>query len=314
MSVMKRAQELARSGKQREAVEAVEQAASAGDPDALLALANWRLFGLYGPRDLAAVHELLEKGSQAGSIEAARMWANLIGNGTGCPSDPDRAQQVLRGLAPHDPQSERQLRVLGEMKPETGSETAEVLNEAPPVRIFRGFLLPSECRYLRTAAEPALRPSSVIDPRTGRQVPHPVRNSAGMNFGPADEDLVIHAINRRIAAATGTDVASGEPLHILRYSPGQQYKPHVDALPGADNQRESTMLLYLNSEYAGGETVFTELGITVRGNEGDALLFRNTTLDGRGDDRTRHAGLPVLAGVKWLASRWIRQRPYSPWV
>ncbi|MDP9413589.1 MAG: 2OG-Fe(II) oxygenase [Pseudomonadota bacterium] len=312
MSILKHAQDLARSGKQREAIEVVEEAASAADPEALLAVANWRLFGLYGPRDHSAVHELLEKAMRAGSIEAGRMSANLIGNGTGCPSDPGRARQILRDLAPHDPQSKRQLAMLEEMKPE-GFSAGEVLSETPLVRILRGFLLSSECRYLRAVAEPALRPSSVIDPRTGRQAPHPVRNSAGMNFGPADEDLVIHAINRRIAATTGTDVAAGEPLHILRYSPGQQYKPHVDALPGVDNQREWTVLLYLNAEYSGGETSFTELGITVRGNEGDALLFRNTTADGRGDDRTRHAGLPVISGVKWLGSRWIRQRPYSPW-
>ena len=43
----------------------------------------------------------------------------------------------------------------------------------------------------------------------------------------------------------------------------------------------------------------------------DALLFRNVTQDGAADPMAQHAGLPVTRGVKLIASRWIRARPFA---
>jgi prolyl 4-hydroxylase len=133
-----------------------------------------------------------------------------------------------------------------------------------------------------------------------------------MNFDPSQEDLVVNAINRRIATATRTAFQCGEALSILSYGVGQEYRPHMDALPAADNQRQTTALIYLNEDYAGGETLFMTLDIKVRGRMGDCLLFENATPDGRPDVRTRPAGLPVTEHTKWLASRSIRQKPYDP--
>jgi prolyl 4-hydroxylase len=39
------------------------------------------------------------------------------------------------------------------------------------------------------------------------------------------------------------------------------------------------------------------------------LLFANTLADGSPDQRTRHAGARVISGVKYMASRWIRDHP-----
>ena len=103
-----------------------------------------------------------------------------------------------------------------------------------------------------------------------------------------------------------------KPLQVLRYGPGQQYKPHLDALPGLANQRRWTALIYLNDDYEGGETAFLESGHVLRGRTGDMLLFENALPDGRPDPRTRHAGRPVASGIKLLASRWIRERPADP--
>ena len=315
MSVMERARKLAQEGKQREAITAIERAGHEGDGEALLTLAHWRLFGVYGPRNLAAGRQLIEKAAFAGNLEAARIHAFMVGNGTGSRSDPAGAAELLAQLREQDPIAALQLDLLPRMLSiEAATELpAEIVSQDPPVRVIRGLLLEAECRHLTALASPALRTSSVIDPRTGSRVPHPVRTSMGMSFGPLEEDLVVHAINRRLAAVTGTEVSWGEPLQILRYSPGQEYKPHVDALPGASNQRTWTVLVYLNEDYSGGETRFTELDLSVRGKQGDGLIFRNMSADGRADHRMRHAGRPVTSGVKWLASRWIRAAPYDPW-
>jgi prolyl 4-hydroxylase len=315
MSVLDRAQRLKSDGKPAEAVALVEKAASEGDGEALHAIAHWRLFGMGVKRDPEAAHALLEKAGAAGWAEAIRTRAILIANGTGCPGDPERARALMASIAPQDPVAARQIAFLPRMMSADAAMAllVDTLCEDPIVRAVRGLLLPDECRYLMERAEPLLQPSFIVDPATGKRGPHPVRTSAGMNFGPTEEDLVVHALNLRLAAITGTDVACGELLHILRYAPGQEYRPHVDILPNAQNQRRWTVLAYLNSGYSGGETLFDRLGISFRGEAGDALVFRNLTSDGAGDFRTRHAGLPVTDGVKWLASRWIRQHPYSPW-
>lgn len=310
---MQRARQLMSQGRQQEAIAAVEAAARERDPEAMLAVAHWRLFGVYGERDLDTAHRLFADAGEAGSVEAVRLRATLVANGTGCSSDPALARAMLEQIAPVDANAAHQLALLAAMPPpgSVAALSAETLCRAPSIRLVRGLLSADECRYIITAAGPLLQPSFVVDPVSGRRIPHPVRTSYGMNFGPTQEDPVIHQLNRRIAAATGTEVSCGEPLHVLRYRGGQEYRPHFDALPGAANQRSLTALIYLNEDYAGGETLFDRLELSVRGRMGDALVFDNIDAEGLGDERSRHAGLPVSGGEKWLATRWIRQRPYD---
>jgi prolyl 4-hydroxylase len=44
----------------------------------------------------------------------------------------------------------------------------------------------------------------------------------------------------------------------------------------------------------------------------DVLIFRNAGLDGRREPLAEHAGLPVTAGLKFLATRWIREQRWIP--
>lgn len=142
-------------------------------------------------------------------------------------------------------------------------------------------------------------------------VPNPVRTSHGAVFPLIDENPAIYALNRRIAAATATNVRAGEPLQVLRYTPGQKYRVHVDVLTDVApaQQRVMTFLISLDEGFDGGETDFPKLGVRFKGRTGDGLMFRNASSDGYGDDRMIHAGLPVRRGVKHLASRWIRAAP-----
>jgi len=315
MNLLFEVRRLAGRGQGDEASRLLEDGVGRGDLPALLMLANWRLFGMYGPRDPAEAHRLLDRAVAKGSAEAVRLKASLLANGTGTTTDPAAALALLRGIAASDAMAARQVALLDAMPPpeKVRAYPASIASRDPAIWLVRGFASHAECDYLVEAARPALQPSFVVDPATGRPVPNPIRTSSGMNFDPAIEDPVVHAVNRRFAAATGSDVRCGELLNILRYEPGQEYRPHMDALPGAANQRVWTALLYLNDDYQGGETEFDLLGVKLKGQKGDALLFRNVGGDGQGDPRTRHAGTPVTGGIKWLASRWIRQSPYDPW-
>jgi prolyl 4-hydroxylase len=312
MSIMDEVHAAARAGRPEDGVAMLERAAL-HDAEAMFVLANWRLWGLYGPRDLAETHRLLRHSGELGWQEAIELRATLLGNGTGVERDLDAACTLLQPLAATRPDMAAMIALLDRMAP---SATAagfprEQISSNPLVTRVPDFLAPEECAWLIDRATPALAPSMIIDERTGGPRPHPVRTSHSMNFDPSSEDLVTHQINRRIAALTDTDVSQGEPLHILRYAPGQEFRLHHDAIPGAANQRRWTLLVWLNDGYAGGETSFADAALTITGAKGDALLFCNTDDDGGPDPLARHAGMAVTSGTKWLASRWIRERPYE---
>lgn len=174
-----------------------------------------------------------------------------------------------------------------------------------------------EALYIALLGAPHLQPSTVIDPRTGIVTQHPTRRADATHFGPNFEDLVVGRLNRLIAMATGTTRSQAEPLALLRYQPGGEYKPHLDSFElnqqpvtgsrwDRAGQRILTALLYLNDGYGGGETEFNRLGLTIKGRMGDLLVFANVQPDGTTDKMSLHAGRPVSEGQKWLGSRWIR--------
>ena len=314
--MIERAGALASSGNVAGAVEMLQRAEQAGDAGAARQLAVWCLSGRWFRRDLAASRALFGRAAALGDGDAAAVYRAFIANGTGGDADWQGALGLLREAAAHDPAAADELRLISAMSlTEDGAPQAvpggSPLTPQAEVVHFPALLSVDECAFLMAAATPLLEPNVVVDPRTGQLVPHPIRTSSGASFPLVSESPAIHALNRRIASASATDVRAGEPLQVLRYAPGEQYRPHLDALPGvaAAQQRVLTFLVYLNEGYDGGETDFPRLGVRFRGRAGDALMFRNASADGRADERMIHAGLPVGRGVKHLASRWIRAAP-----
>lgn len=305
-------------GEQRfaEAAPLLIRAAGEGEATAQTALAHWRIVGNIVRRDLAEARRLLGLAGAQGVGDSALLHAYFLAGGTGGPDSWREALAGLKALAGRHPQAAAQLRRIAAMDLDDDGYSARPvatrrLSERPEVAVAERFMSKAECAYLIEAAEPMLQPSVVADPATGRMVPHPVRTSDAAMFGVHSEDLVVNALNRRIAALSGTRLDQGEPLQVLRYRPGGEYKPHMDALPAEPNQRILTVLVYLSDDYDGGETRFVRTGLSFRGKTGDALLFGNAGADGRPDPLALHAGIPVTRGVKYLASRWIRAERFT---
>lgn len=277
--------------------------------DALFDQAAERLFA----HDLEAARELFGRAGAAGRHDAAVIHCNLTASGGQWSAGLD----LLRALAASDRRCRRELEVVEAMDLDSDGDPltvpqGELIESSPHLTWFERLFSAAECRYLAEAAAPMLEPSVVVDRATGRQVRDPRRISDGVGFTWPLENPAVHALNRRIAAASGTRVEQGEPLQVLRYRPGGEYKPHFDAIPSFSNQRILTMIVWLNEGYEGGETLFMKTGRKLKGGVGDALLFRNALDDGRRDDSAAHAGLPVTKGEKLIASRWIRARRFEP--
>lgn len=304
------------AGRPAEAWALIRQGVTAGKANALALAAQWRIAGNIVHRDLAAARELLDRGRAAGHLDAALLHAYFLAAGVGGAPDWRAALSGLEAVAADNADAAGQLDLLDRMALDFGGHPVDPpklkrISESPAVFAARDFMTAEECAYLVDRAMPKLSPSVVVDPQSGRMVAHPVRRSDFASFGVFDEDLVVHALNRRIAALSGTEAGQGEPLQVLRYAPGGEYRDHFDALPGTDNQRVLTALVYLNDDYSGGETVFSHTGLKVKGERGMALLFRNAHPDGRPDMTSQHAGRPVTAGTKLIASRWIRAQRFE---
>ncbi len=196
------------------------------------------------------------------------------------------------------------------------------LHTAPDIYRADGLLSSDECAYLICASAPLLTPSLVVDPAKGKADHAQYRTSDGALISLLDLDLVMVALYARLARAAGVTWGNCELIGVLRYRPGQEYKPHHDYLPEDGNdysevkrsgQRARTLLVALNDSYEGGATVFPRLNIEFRGATGDALVFSNTDDKGAPYPQTLHAGAPVMNGEKWLLSLWCRERRFWFW-
>ncbi|MEM9899368.1 MAG: 2OG-Fe(II) oxygenase [Pseudomonadota bacterium] len=219
-------------------------------------------------------------------------------------------EEITSVLAAPSPQinDKDQRKVVGE----NDGPTASGFN----AMVIEKLMPPEVCEHLIAVSAQLLMASKVFDPTTGTVREDPYRNSATAVIGPSDLDYGAAFIGYLIAKAANKDYDTAEFLSVLRYAPGQEYKPHFDWLPEGDElrqsgQRATTALLYLVDDYEGGETAFTEVGATVRGRVGDLLIFENLDTEGEPNMVSRHASLPVTKGVKWIASQWYRERTFA---
>ncbi len=246
---------------------------------------------------------------------ALMQWARAVGDGFA--RHLDRAGVLPADSVPADPAKAVETwltELVWETPPQQPVCEKEILHSAPCITVFSQAMSRWQCEYVCFRGAPHLRPSMVLDPRTGRRMLDPVRNSCSAVFDWHMEDLVVHGIMRQACALAGIDVARSEPLHLLRYGIGQEYKPHYDFVGGLENtgqfsdkQRTDTLCLYLNDVPAGGETSFPRLGISVPARVGQVVHFQNVDAAGQPYIDSLHSGQPVRAGEKWLATLWIRK-------
>ncbi|MDP9894026.1 prolyl 4-hydroxylase [Variovorax boronicumulans] len=176
-----------------------------------------------------------------------------------------------------------------------------------------------ECKALIEMAKPRLKPSTLVDPRSGRDVVSDKRASWGMFFRLGENDLVAR-LDLRLSALMNLPLENGEGLQLLYYPTGAGSEPHHDYLAPTNaanresiarsGQRVSTLVTYLNDAPEGGQTVFPQLGLGVSPIRGNACYFEYCDGNGRVDARSLHASAPVTRGDKWVMTKWMRERRF----
>lgn len=196
--------------------------------------------------------------------------------------------------------------------------TVVVSLKRPRVVVFADFLSSDECEAMIELSKPKLARSETVETTTGGSEVHVARTSRGMFFTRGEHELCTR-IEARIAALLDWPVDRGEGLQVLHYSPGAEYKPHYDyfdpeqsgtaAVLRRGGQRVGTVVMYLNTPESGGATVFPDAGLEVSALAGHAVFFSYgqpspSTL-------TLHGGAPVIAGEKWVATKWLREQRFD---
>jgi len=182
--------------------------------------------------------------------------------------------------------------------------------------VVRGACEPELCEALIRLIDADLVPSGLMGPTDDKDF----RTSKTCNLR-ADDPLVLK-LEERMQAVIGIQPELGEYPQGQRYEAGQQFKPHYDWLdPNASywptqvtcgGQRTWTAMMFLNDPEAGGHTIFTEANVSVRPRAGNLLLWNNLDSDGEVNPRSMHQGSPVVAGVKYVITKWYRERTWKP--
>ncbi|WP_137899772.1 2OG-Fe(II) oxygenase [Sphingomonas sp. 2SG] len=181
--------------------------------------------------------------------------------------------------------------------------------------IARGFIGPVLCDALIERIDAVRRPSTIADPNG---------DSAFRTSETGDlsaDDPVVQAVEARLAAFTGLDPAHGEPLQGQRYAVGQEFKGHTDYFEpqGADfdrycsvaGNRTWTVMVYLNAPEAGGATRFKAADKIIQPETGKLVAWNNRRPDGSLNPATLHQGMKVREGVKYVITKWYRERVWA---
>ena len=181
--------------------------------------------------------------------------------------------------------------------------------------LLPGFLDAGECERLIETIESRIQPSKLFNDRK-----HMGARTSSTHFFAAEEPETI-ALGLKIDDALGIARKHAETIQGQRYLVREEYRHHRDYFREERDhwqnerrrggQRSWSAMVYLNTVEAGGETEFPELDLTVTPEPGLLIAWNNMDRNGRPNRNTRHAALPVNAGMKYVITQWYRQEEWS---
>jgi len=214
----------------------------------------------------------------------------------------------------------------GRMKSLVKDMTVKTIGVNPHLIRVDEFLSSEECDYLMELSGPRLLEQD--------------DNSASSTWLEHGESPIVAAITRRIFDLMGfeSDVETfyfAEKMQISRFTPGQQYLPHFDAMDLTTSQRNlphnrfATVMLYLNDidEKDGGADVWPRANnadefkrlpcdaeFRIQPKQGTLMVLYSMFGDGVIDEASLHGSCPVTTEnkEKWTANLFFWD-PFVQW-
>lgn len=128
-------------------------------------------------------------------------------------------------------------------------------------------------------------------------------------------DSVVDEIHRRISNIVSLPIENIE-MEVNKYHVGEYFLPHYDFLPpewtaDSGGQRLYSSVVYLNSDFEGGQTNFPNIPHIVQPVKGKAIVWKNCIEDTTVlDHSSLHESVPVTSGEKWALILWIREADF----
>jgi hypothetical protein len=175
------------------------------------------------------------------------------------------------------------------------------LLDGEAVFVLHDFFSAAECDDAIARAEAAGFEEAPITTAGGAVMAKDIRNNARLMVD--DIDLAARLFERARPMLPANPLRAWEVVGLnerwryYRYGPGERFAPHYDGsfVRGEDENSQLTFMIYLNDDFAGGETKFYFLSkepyVTVKPVRGQALVFVHWKL---------HEGAPVLSGRKYV--------------
>jgi prolyl 4-hydroxylase len=178
------------------------------------------------------------------------------------------------------------------------------------------FLAPHECEALIDLIDAERSPSLLLAPTQDPEF----RTSESCNLDP--HSPFVQGIEDRISSLLGIDRLQSETIQGQRYAVGQRFKlhhdffhpgePYWDDMERTGGQRTWTAMAFLNVPEGGGQTNFDNAGIKLKPRAGNLIAWNNLTATGEPNFYSLHEGCPVTAGVKYIVTKWYRERAWVP--
>lgn len=330
-------------GRHEAALRCLIQAAQAGSGPAYTLLGKRYLVGDRAALAPPSAVQLLQQAVGHGEGEAAHRLAVLHALGVHVAQDWNQCLGLLVQAASLGWQpAQQELRLLG--KPHAAAQQdsrehgywvalarsidlphwhraapVEVLSQGPRIGRIPALLDENCCAWLIDCARGRLKPALVYDSVQQKEIRHPTRSNSSAILGLLDTNVLLTLLQIRIAASMKVPLRQLEAPTVLHYKGGEEIRNHFDFIDPASphyaeqilqrGDRIITFLLYLNDDYAEGETEFPEASVKHKGARGEGLFFVNVRDDGKPDLRTVHAGRPPASGEKWIITQFIRNKP-----
>lgn len=177
------------------------------------------------------------------------------------------------------------------------------------------FIPDDLCEGLIELIDRDRRPSTIADANGDDYF----RTSETCDLDP--KEAAVKDLEDMLFELNGINRAHGEPVQGQRYAEGQEFKPHTDYFePGGmdyntyckvSGNRTWTFMVYLNEVEAGGGTRFKVIDKTFKPETGRLLCWDNRRADGRVNPNTLHHGMKVRKGVKYVITKWYREKPWG---
>jgi prolyl 4-hydroxylase len=196
--------------------------------------------------------------------------------------------------------------------------TMKLPAEGLDIFVVRNFLNQDECAQLIKLIDTDRQPSTLLSDTTDPEF----RTSESCNLRLTDRINI--EVQAKINGLMGIPAEHGETIQGQRYAVGQQFKEHHDFFYTSEpywpeqerqgGQRTWTAMIFLNEPEAGGQTAFPKAGIRVTPRTGNLLAWNNLDAFGEPNIYSLHTGLPVEAGVKYVITKWYRERHWGWYV